>query len=62
MNFKSDFVIGKDVQKFTYNITEVSFLTYKTDKNLKTKQHNSEVLETDILHLVRQYREKYGKI
>lgn len=62
MNFKSDFIIWKVVQNFTYNITEVSFLTYKTDKNLKTNQRDSEVLEKDILHLVRQYREKYGKI
>lgn len=56
-------IIWKVLNKtFTYNNTKVSFLTYKTDKNFKTNQRNSEVLEKDILHLVRQYREKYGKI
>lgn len=62
MNFKSGFIIEKDVQKFTYYNTEVSILTYKTDKNLKTNQHSSEDLEKDILLFVRQDREKCDEV
>lgn len=58
----SDLFMWKVVQNFTYNITEVSFLTYKTDKNLETNQRNSEVLEKDISILSdNTSREKYGK-